>query len=71
MSNDIKKQPTVASPIEPVVMWQKRHKISNEHCVDFGEWQKWEECSIGDYNNVRSLIGAGYNYEVRELVVAS
>lgn len=65
------KQQTVSAPFEPVVMRQKRHKISNEHCVDFGEWQEWEECDIDDYNNVRSLIEAGYNYEVRELVVAS
>ena len=68
------KEPTVSNPVEAVeavVMRQKRHKISNEHCVDFGEWQEWEECDIDDYNNVRSLIEAGYNYEVRELIVAS
>ena len=64
-------QSTVSNPLEQVVMRQKRHKISNEHCVDFGEWQAWEECDIDDYNNVRSLIEAGYNYEVRELIVAS
>lgn len=69
-SND--RQQTVSeSDLKTVVMRQKRHKISNEHCVDFGEWQEWEECDIDDYNNVRSLIEAGYNYEVRELIVAS
>ncbi len=70
MTEQIKDQ-TVSNPVEAVVMRQKRHKISNEHCVDFGEWQAWEECDIDDYNNVRSLIEAGYNYEVRELIVAS
>lgn len=64
-------QPTDSNPLEHVVMWQKRHKISNEHCTDFGEWQEWENCDIDDYNNVRALIEAGYNYEVRELVVAT
>jgi hypothetical protein len=53
-----------------IVMRQKRHKISNEHCADYGEWQAWEECSIEDYNDVKSLIDAGYNYEVRELMMA-
>jgi hypothetical protein len=52
-----------------VVLRQKRHKISNEFCVDFGVWQEWEECDVKDYNDVKLLIDKGYNYEVRELIV--
>ena len=69
MTTENEKTANVSNPVEAVVMRQKRHKISNEHCVDFGEWQAWEECSIDDYNNVKALIQAGCNYEVRELVV--
>ena len=50
-------------------MYQKRHKISNEHCDDYGIWLEWEECSLNNYNEVKRLIAGGYNYEVRELVV--
>ena len=57
-------------PMRAVVLRQKRYRESNEYCVDFGEWQDWEECDIDDYNDVKLLIEAGYNYEVRELVVA-
>jgi len=54
---------------DAVVMRQHRYKETNKHCVDFGEWGKWEQCNIDKYNEIKDYIKRGYNYEVRELVV--
>ena len=64
------KQPTVASPIEPVVMWQFRFRIANEYCVDSGKWYPWESCDQDKYKEIEYYINNGNdNYETRELIV--
>ena len=42
---------------------QYRYKESNKHCVDFGEYTKWEIISAKKLEEIKHYIKRGQNYD--------
>lgn len=51
------------------VMYQFRHKETNEGCVDFGEYSEWKTCTEAKYDEINGYIDKNYPYETQLLSV--
>lgn len=60
----------ISAVVNPVtVLYQSRHKETNECCVDFGQWSDWKTITKPQYEDTLVYISWGQTYEVRRLGV--